>query len=267
MKPLFFILLLFFAATLPAQQKINCIVVDINTGQPVPFATVLASKSKGLATDSLGKFSITVSRNSRQTDSIIISAVGYRIRQIALKEIQHNSKLFLFPEEKELEQVKVFASLKGDYRRFGYYRSWPVKNEGGEIGFIFDLPFKKFLLGSVQVKINHNYDTCWLKLHMRDVALSGLSLPENDLLNGEVILPVTTKYGLVEFNMNWQPVTLPTERVYVSFELLKCGCSESTAPSFFYMGNETGENLYRENATSVWKRSSEYTIYVRMLMK
>jgi hypothetical protein len=267
MKSLFFIPVLFFTTAIPAQQKLNCTVMDIKNGQPVPFATILASKDKGVVTDSLGKFSLTVHRNTRQTDTILISAVGYISSRIPVKDIQQNSKLFLFPEEKELEQVKVFASLKGDYRRFGYYRSWPVKNEGGEIGFIFDLPFNKFFLGAVQVKINHNYDTCWLKLHLRDVALSGLSLPENDLLKGDVILPVTTKYGLVEFNLNWQPILLPTERVYVSFELLKCGCSESSAPSFFYMGNEAGENLYRENAQSVWKRSSEYTIYVRMMMK
>ena len=37
-----------------------------------------------------------------------------------------------------LEQVKVFASLKGDYRKLlGYYREWKVKNEGGEIGYNF----------------------------------------------------------------------------------------------------------------------------------
>jgi hypothetical protein len=49
--------------------------------------------------------------------------------------------------------------------------------------------------------------------------------------------------------------------------LLRCGCSASTAPSFFFMGSEKGVNFYRENEKEVWKRGGEYTIYVRMITK
>lgn len=251
----------------PAQQKITGLVEDDETGSPVSYASVMSEKGNGIVTDSSGRFSLVIRKQVRLNDSILVSAIGYSSKRIAIKDLLGNNKVKLFQVDKMLEQVKVFASLKGDYRGFGYYREWKVKNEGGEIGYVFDLTGNKFQIGKVQVKINHNYDTCWLKLHLRDAAVSGLSLPENEVLKKDVILPATVKYGLVEFDLNWEPITIPTNRLYVGFELLRCGCSQSSAPSFFYMGNEEGVNFYKESEQSTWKRGGEYTIYVRMMMK
>jgi hypothetical protein len=250
-----------------AQQKITGLVEDDETGSPVSYASVMPEKGEGVMTDSTGFFSFVIRKQSRLNDSIVISAIGYSPKRIAIKDLLGNHKVKLTPKDGMLEQVKVFASLKGDYRRFGYYREWKVKNQGGEIGYIFDLAGNKIQIGKVQVKINHNYDTCWLKLHLRDAALSGLSLPENEVLKKEIIIPATVKYGLVEFNLDWEPIEIPTKRLYVGFELLRCGCSQSAAPSFFYLGNEEGVNFYKESEASTWKRGGEYTIYVRMMMK
>ena len=259
---------LFIALVGIAQQKVTGLVEDDETGSPVSYASVTSEKGGGIMTDSSGKFSLVIRKQGRLNDSILVSAIGYSSKRIAVKDLLGNNyKVKLTPKDGMLEQVKVFASLKGDYRRFGYYREWKVKNEGGEIGYVFDLTGNKIQIGKVQVKINHNYDTCWLKLHLRDAAVSGLSLPENEVLKKDVILPATVKYGLVEFDLNWEPITIPTNRLYVGFELLRCGCSQSSAPSFFYMGNEEGVNFYKESEQAAWKRGGEYTIYVRMMMK
>ena len=250
-----------------AQQKISGLVEDEETGSPVSYASVMPGKGEGVMTDSSGFFSFVIRKQSKLNDSIVISAVGYSSKKIAIRDLLGDNKITLTQKIGTLELVKVFASLKGDYRKFCYYREWKVKNEGGEIGYIFDLPKNKIQLGKVQVKINHNYDTCWLKLHLRDAAVSGLSLPENELLKKDIILPTTIKYGLVEFDLNWQVVNIPTNRLYVGFELLRCGCSQSSAPSFFFMGNEEGLNYYKESEQTVWKRGGEYTIYVRMMTK
>ena len=259
------ILFLFVSFAISAQQKITGLVEDDETGSPVSYASVTSEKGEVIITDSAGNFSLVIRKQSRLHDSILITATGYSSRKVAIKDLVRNNKIMLCQKDGMLQQVKVFASLKGDHNRFGYYREWKVKNEGGEIGYIFDLPKNKIQLGKVQVKINHNYDTCWLKLHLRDAANS--SLPENELLTKEIILPATLKYGLVEFDMNWQEVRIPTNRMYVGFELLRCGCSQSTAPSFFFLGNEEGYNFYKESDQSDWKRGGEYTIYVRMMMK
>jgi len=72
---------------------------------------------------------------------------------------------------------------------------------------------------------------------------------------------------LVEFNLDWAPITIPTKRLYVGFELLRCGCSQSSAPSFFYLGNAEGVNFFKDSNEAAWQRGGEYTIYVRMLTK
>jgi hypothetical protein len=203
---------------------------------------------------------------------------------VLIRDLITNQKVKLAQTIETLEPVKVFASLKGDYRQFGYYREFHIdtltrvekidsaryrrNNKGnGEKGYVFEMPTKKFQVDKVQVKINHNYDTCWLKLHLRDVGISELGLPEEEVLKKDVVLPVTLKYGLVEFDLNWEPIKIPTNQIYVGFELLRCGCSESTAPSFFFMGSEKGVNFFRENESALWKRGGEHTIYVRMMTK
>jgi hypothetical protein len=262
---LIFFLSLSFAAI--SQQKISGLVEDDETGSPVSFASVTSHKGEGLITDSSGKFSFLIRKQSRLRDSILISAIGYASKRVALSDLLTNNKIQLSQKSKVLDQVKVFASLKGDHRKFGYYREWKAQNEGGEIGYIFDLPDNKIQIGQIQVKINHNYDTCWLKLHLRGAAESGIILPENEMLKKEVVLETTTKYGLVEFDLNWETVTIPTNKLYIGFELLRCGCSKSTAPSFFFMGNEEGLNFFRESEESNWKRGGDYAIYIRMMTK
>ena len=263
------LLILFLAASSAvfAQQKVNGLVEDEQTGSPVSYASVTSEKGSGVVTDSSGKFTLVIHKQWRLNDSIVISATGYSSKKMAIRDLLKDNKIRLVQNDGILEQVKVFASLKGDYRRFGYYREWKVKNEGGEIGYIFDMSRTRVQIGKVQVKINHNYDTCWLKLHLRDVGISGLSLPENEVLKKEIIVPATIKYGLVEFDLEWEQVSMPTNRLYVGLELLRCGCSSSTAPSFFFMGNEEGVNFYKESEGATWKRGGEYTIYVRMLTK
>ena len=266
-KQILFIIFLAVSSAVLAQQRVTGLVGDDETGAPVSYASVTLKKGDGVVTDSTGKFAFVIHRQSRLNDSIVVSAAGYSPKKIVIRDLLKNNKVKLVQNEVVLEQVKVFASLKGDHRRFGYYREWKVKNEGGEIGFIFDMNSTRVQIGKVQVKINHNYDTCWLKLHLRDAAVSGVSLPENEVLKKDIVLPVTTRYGLVEFDLDWEQVSMPTNRLYVGLELLRCGCSESSAPSFFFMGNEEGINFYKESGQSPWKRGGEYTIYIRMLTK
>ena len=293
---------LFASSAVLGQQKITGLVEDEETGAPVSYASVTSEKGNGIVTDSTGKFEFVVRRQLRLGDSIVVSAAGYSPKKIAIRDLLKNNKIKLTQNEVVLEQVKVFASLKGDQQQFGYYRefhndttTWVEEidsakyrtneryrwntilkkdiryrrnNKGnGEIGYIFEMSTKRFHVGKVQVKINHNYDTCWLKLHLRNVGAAGLDFPEDDVLKKEVILPVTLKYGLVEFDLNWEPISIRNKQIYVGFELQRCGCSSSDAPSFFFMGNETGFNFYRDNDREVWQRGVNYTIYVRMITK
>lgn len=300
---LLILFLLIYCQTV-AQQKVSGLVEDDETGSPVSFASVTTGQGDGIVTDSAGKFSITIRRQARLNDSLLVTAIGYASKKIRIRDLIADNKIKLAQANNTLAQVKVYASLKGDYREFGYYRNfrfdtsvWVEKidsvkyrtneryrwntinrnktgarykrnNKGnGEIGYIFEMPTKQFQVGKVQVKVNHNYDTCWLKLHLRTVGGSSPGLPEADVLEKEVVLPVTLQYGLVEFDLDWEPISIPNKQIYVGFELQRCGCSTSEAPSFFFLGHETGVNFYRDSDKEIWRQGVDYTIYVRIMTK
>lgn len=250
-----------------SQQVITGRIADEENKNPVLYASVLYDKGEGVIGDSSGKFIIRLHQRRALPDSVFISAVGYKSKKIAVHDLLKNDQVYLQPLHNELQPVKVFTSIKGDEQKFGYYRAWDEKNTHGEIGYVFTMPSERFFLGAVQVKLNHNYDTCWLKLHLRDVGQSGLALPENEILKNEVILPVTVQYGMAEFDLQWQEIRLSTNKIYVGFELIRCGQTASSAPSFFFMGNEKGQNYFRENINAPWQLSGEYTIYVRLLTR
>lgn len=71
--------------------------------------------------------------------------------------------------------------------------------------------------------------------------------------------------ALVEDDGTGSPVSYAS--VTSARQLLRCGCSQSSAPSFFYLGNEEGINFFKEAEQSAWQRGGEYTISVRMMMK
>jgi hypothetical protein len=164
-----------------------------------------------------------------------------------------------------LENVIVVSTLRGNQNQFGYFRAWREKNNNGEIGQVIDVPSNKIQIGTVEVKVNKNYDTCWLKLHIRDVGPAGW--PEKELLQQEVIVPAIVKNGLVEFDLNWQNFKLPNKRLYIGFEVINCSGTKSENPSFLFMGSEEGHNLFRDRSDGEWQVSELYTIYIRMMMK
>jgi len=267
MRFYFFFISLFFSFLLAGQQRLTGFVLDKENEEPISLATIISTKGEGILTDSSGKFIFTLKKQSEIKDILLVSAVGYKLKKVMIKELLKENKILMERESQELENVLVFSSIKGDHKNVGYYKAWNEKLAGGEIGYIFDMPVNKFILKSVQLKINHNYDTCQLKLHIRDVATTGLGLPENDLLKKDAVISTTEKFGIVEFDLNWQEIDLPTKKFFIGFELLNCGKSESSAPSFFYMGNEEGYNYYKESEKADWKIGGDYTIYVRFYYK
>ena len=113
--------------SISAQQKINGVVEDDATGEPVSYASVTPGKGEMIVTDSAGKFSLTIRKQPRSSDSIAITAIGYLYKKVSVKDLLTDSKVKLNREDKMLDQVKIYASLKGDERKFGYFREWKVK--------------------------------------------------------------------------------------------------------------------------------------------
>lgn len=90
-------------------QSVKGIVLDFDTQEPVPFATVVfKGTSKGAITDFEGLFEINSTGSGN--DTLIITSIGYRPYAIARKSIPKNDfKVLLRPDQVNLQTVEIKA--------------------------------------------------------------------------------------------------------------------------------------------------------------
>ncbi len=85
-------------------QSVSAKVVDQNTGDPIPFATVMYEENKGVITNEEGIFNIILYKTPTAQDSIHISSMGYEEKAIALTDSIDNT-IALVVKEFELKGV------------------------------------------------------------------------------------------------------------------------------------------------------------------
>jgi hypothetical protein len=116
-----------------SQQVIQATVVDKDSGQPVPFASVgITRSSKGTSTNLNGQFSLTV----QATDSIKISCVGYE--SLTLHPSEVTALIALTPAATQLSEViitskplnarvivrRAFANISKNYTRADFQQKY-----------------------------------------------------------------------------------------------------------------------------------------------
>ena len=89
MKHLFFLLTLLFCLPLAAQQTYRARVVDAETGEALPYASIYASKENGTLTNAEGVFSI----EANNEDVLRISSVGYQTLEIKAAELKDEVRM------------------------------------------------------------------------------------------------------------------------------------------------------------------------------
>lgn len=250
-----------------AQQRISAVVLDEESLTPVPFASVVTERGTGVMADSTGKFSFMITRKSMLKERLLITASGFVRKRLQVQDLVGTDQVLMQKEDVVLDDVRIFSSVKADPKTIGFYRVWNDKRKGGEIGYIFNLQTEKILIEKVQFKVNHNYNACRVRLHIRDVSMLDMGFPRNDLLKKETDVTVTNRFGTVQYDLDWEEIQAPGKKLYIGFELLDCDTSLSSIPSFFYLGHESGQNFFREATTLPWQRGGDYTIYIRFFYK
>lgn len=107
----FFLLALFCLASVLAQRVVAGKVVDVKTGEPIPFVNVLFVGGKPVRTDVAGHFSLPF-----QQGKLRLSVVGYETRTLTVRVPADSLLLKLTPLESVLGEATVTAR-KSKYSR------------------------------------------------------------------------------------------------------------------------------------------------------
>ena len=108
-KALFLILIFCAALPLVAQENYSARVVDAETGEPMPYATIYISSAKGTLSNNDGYFSI----EAMPGDSLRISYVGYIVQKLAATRLPRTIRMKpLATDMKEVEILSSYAILE-----------------------------------------------------------------------------------------------------------------------------------------------------------
>ncbi|WP_282030511.1 carboxypeptidase-like regulatory domain-containing protein [Winogradskyella eximia] len=88
------------------QQTFTSILLDSKTEKPVVFATIQFNSKTGVISNDNGEFNITIKRDVKATDSLMISCLGYDEKRIPLLNF-NNSTIYLTPQTVDLSEVLI----------------------------------------------------------------------------------------------------------------------------------------------------------------
>ena len=106
-KPTHLLLFTFFVFTIlnTNAQNLSANVLDSITQQPIPYATVQL-KEKGVITNEEGNFNFILNETIQESDSLIISSMGYETLAKPISEFT-SARILLVPKAIELREVIV----------------------------------------------------------------------------------------------------------------------------------------------------------------
>ena len=120
-KPLFFLLLLLCTGRAHSQAQLTGIVVNAETGTPVPAASIfLANTSTGTTASANGTFTLPLPAGRYD---LVVSSVGYQTytQNISSSNANGHLTIKLLPRAQELETVVVEPFEKGGWEKWGKF--------------------------------------------------------------------------------------------------------------------------------------------------
>jgi hypothetical protein len=247
------------ANSLYSQIELKGTVLSEIENKPVGFASIgVKGKRAGIVADASGHFKLMLPEFIKQSDTIIISSIGYQSKRITVHQAQQNSEFYLQGIPKELTNVTHISFIKesilGNSSMSGaMFRAWYDYKTGGEIGKIISVPENQYKIDRIRFKVDNKCDTCWMRLHIRKVVNNQ---PGEELLKQNIIFPVTS-YSLKdsgpEIDLSDYNIVLSDFTIFVSLEVINCSSTESNFSSLCFIGEENGEYVYKSFVNSDWE--------------
>ncbi|RFC54120.1 carboxypeptidase-like regulatory domain-containing protein [Brumimicrobium aurantiacum] len=202
-------------------------VVDSLSSEPVPFTHIRTVKNdKNVISNHNGYFFLDTLRFN--TDSLIISSIGFETKKIAIKNLHSSSKIHLIPKQQQLEEVAV-VQKKGKYKlkKLGVtkkprklFSQYGITSQNGTIQAVH-IPNKYSapgVLKYVNVYITDNgYPDAYFRIHVYDVNLIEIK-PDKELTSSNIVKSGTKGNEWVKFDLIDERITIGENGCFVGVE-------------------------------------------------
>ena len=209
MKYFFSLISLVICFTAYAQETIQSKIVD-NNGKGIPFATIgIAEKNFGAVTFEDGSFSLNIN-SEYYTDSLTISAVGYKRKKLAYKQFIEEKPLliYLLEEIQQLNEI-IISPEKLTFSEIGMKKKSSPNHlgissplDGATVALYVDDISEPLMIDEIAVVIRQlNMDSIRVRCRIFNVNPE-TQLPGKDLLDENLIAVSTQKQQRLIFQLS-----------------------------------------------------------------
>ena len=158
------IIILIFTSvnSLYSQIEFKGKIVSEIDNKPVAFASIgIKGKRAGVVADAAGNFRLVLPEFIKQSDTVIISSIGFENIRMAVRHAVENTEFRLQGTPKELANVTHISFIKesilGSSSFSGaLFRAWYDYKTGGEIGKIISVPENQYKIEKIRFKVDIN---------------------------------------------------------------------------------------------------------------
>jgi hypothetical protein len=190
-------------------QNISGKVIDFSNGEPLVYVSIgVMETSKGTITDEKGNFNLDVTGQSIKSP-VRFSMIGYQSQNFTIEELskfQNIIKLKYYPIDLAPITIKPYGKIKEvgtkDYTILGGFDGWSGANfgKGYEIGLKIELGALPVRIKSLHFRLyKQTVDSSLFRLHIREI---DENMPLNELLNKNILIPVTKKSGWFDIDLS-----------------------------------------------------------------
>ena len=226
MKTITLIVISLFLSLTLYGQTISGNVSDASTGEPLVYASIgVIETSAGTITSETGSFKLEV-KDLPDKSVVRVSMIGYKPRTFTIEELARKENTISL-ENETYKLPAVIVNPQGKLKKIGT-TSFSMGNicgwggsetgKGYEIGTKIDLGDGPKRITALHVRVyKQSYDTSLFRLHIRNIADN---LPEKELLNTNILVPITKEKGWMAIDLSKYDLVLQGE-IALSLEWIK----------------------------------------------
>ncbi|MGE0771977.1 MAG: carboxypeptidase-like regulatory domain-containing protein [Cyclobacteriaceae bacterium] len=205
--------------------KIKGRVLNATNATPVPYTNIgMMNRELGTLSDEDGTFELMIPLSSMD-DSLRFSSIGFKSRSLHIgPRLNGEIVVRLQPVARVLNEVEIKRPRQFKVARLGWMGGrdgvlpMDTVQGGGAVAMLVEAPAAPVFIEKFQVRLMYNSkDTLKLRLHF--YALDTLSGgPGHELLQKEVMLTETKKYGWLRYDLRHLGISIPHQQFFVGLE-------------------------------------------------